>query len=153
MCLYNLASKNVSVCILFFFFFSSRRRHTRCALVTGVQTCALPIYPAWAAALSSPLQRMMYCDTVTYLPDDILVKVDRASMAVGLEVRSPLLDHRVIEFAWRLPHAMLRKDGDGKWPLRQLFDRHLPPAFRDRPKQGFAIPVADWLRSEEHTSE
>src|SRR3546814_12960270 len=67
-------------------------------------------------------------------------------MAVGLEVRSPLLDHRVIEFAWRLPHAMLRKDGDGKWPLRQLFDRHLPPAFRDRPKQGFAIPVADWLR-------
>src|SRR3546814_12259630 len=87
---------------------------------------------------------MMYRDAVTYLPDDILVKVDRASMAASLEVRSPLLDQRVIELAWRLPVEMLRRDGAGKWPLRQLFDRYLPSELRDRPKQGFAIPVPEW---------
>ncbi len=102
--------------------------------------------PASATTLCSPLRRMMYYDTLSYLPDDILVKVDRASMAVSLEVRAPLLDHRVIEQAWRLPASMLREDGDGKWPLRRLFDRYLPQTFRDRPKQGFAIPVAEWLR-------
>lgn len=102
--------------------------------------------PARAADLPDRLHRMMYRDTISYLPDDILVKVDRASMAASLEVRSPLLDHRVIELAWRLPASMLRQDGDGKWPLRQLFDRHLPRELRERPKQGFAIPVAEWLR-------
>src|SRR3546814_2611380 len=76
----------------------------------------------------------------------MLVKVDRASMAASLEVRSPWLDQRVIELAWRLPVEMLRRDGAGKWPLRQLFDRYLPSELRDRPKQGFAIPVAEWLR-------
>jgi asparagine synthase (glutamine-hydrolysing) len=89
---------------------------------------------------------MMYYDTVTYLPDDILVKLDRTSMAVSLEARVPLLDHRVVEFALRLsPEAKLRA-GCGKWLLRELFKRHLPPELADRPKQGFAIPLSDWLR-------
>lgn len=102
--------------------------------------------PAQASELANPLHRMMYRDTISYLPDDILVKVDRASMAVGLEVRAPLLDHRVIEMAWRMPPAMLNMDGRGKWPLRQLFDRYLPAEFRERPKQGFSVPIAEWLR-------
>lgn len=89
---------------------------------------------------------MMYYDTISYLPDDILVKVDRASMAVGLEVRAPLLDHRVVEHVWSLPRACKLRPPHGKWLLRRLFERHLPPALLRAPKQGFGIPLADWLR-------
>jgi asparagine synthase (glutamine-hydrolysing) len=91
-------------------------------------------------------ERMMLQDTVSYLPDDILTKVDRATMAVGLEARAPLLDHRVVEFAWRLPLALKIRGGTGKWLLRRLLARHLPPALFERPKQGFAVPLAAWLR-------
>lgn len=99
----------------------------------------------WANIGDFTLQ-MMYLDTLSYLPGDILVKVDRACMGVSLESRVPYLDHRVVEFAWRLPLSMKIRNGESKWILRQVLDRYVPRQMMDQPKSGFGIPIDRWLR-------
>jgi asparagine synthase (glutamine-hydrolysing) len=93
-----------------------------------------------------PVARMRYLDLATYLPGDILTKVDRASMATSLETRAPALDHRLVEWSFRVPSSLHLRDGKGKWLLRKILEKRVPRALFERPKTGFGVPVGEWLR-------
>lgn len=124
---------------------SINRDHAR---LTGRQSCSdgFEFRSIDAIAGLAPVDRMMALDSVHYLPGDILTKVDRATMAVGLESRVPMLDLDVMRLAWSLPSAFKLREGRTKWPLRQLLFRHVPQAMVERPKMGFGIPIGPWLR-------
>lgn len=115
-------------------------------VIDGVEPPTMLTGLAPVPDMLSNVERMMYLDIVSYLPDDILTKVDRAAMAVSLETRVPMLDHRIVEFAASLPLSIKRKDGQSKWPLRQLLYRHVPRSMIERPKMGFGVPIDNWLR-------
>ena len=128
-----------------------RRSHTHwpepeALMVDGREPRGAAWSPDLEAAVPDFIERMQLLDTLTYLPDDILTKVDRASMAVSLEVRVPLIDHRIFEAAWRLPPTFKRRGDAAKWILRGILARYVPEALIDRPKKGFSVPTADWLR-------
>ncbi len=126
-------------------------RHARCRRIQDYvlhakdTDCLLTNSNDWAV-VSNPIQGMMYVDFVTFLTDDILVKVDRASMSVSLEVRCPLLDTRLIGFAWSLPLSMRLHGDKGKIVLRKVLERYVPPELTERPKKGFAVPVSEWIK-------
>jgi len=114
-------------------------------LIDGSEPMVPLTDPAWLADIDELEPRMMQADIVSYLVDDIMVKVDRASMATSLEAREPLLDHRLIEFAFRLPTNMKLRGGTTKWLLREVLYRRVPKELMERPKQGFSIPIEQWL--------
>src|SRR5688572_24586971 len=127
--------------------FSSNWEQPRQVVIDGREPPAFHMTPENSQLLPEFAQRMMYLDFNTYLPDDILVKLDRASMATSLEGRVPFLDdHRVVEFAWRLPLHMKIRSGKGKWILRQILYQYIPQRMVERPKMGFGVPIDSWLR-------
>jgi asparagine synthase (glutamine-hydrolysing) len=126
--------------------FMSHWRDTAGVTLGSVEPPTALTDPQRWAQVDGLLAWMMYLDLVMYLPDDILVKVDRASMGVSLESRAPFLDHRVVEFAWRIPPGLRVRDGRGKWLLRQLLRRYVAQALVERPKMGFGVPIDHWLR-------
>jgi asparagine synthase (glutamine-hydrolysing) len=122
-----------------------REIETELVDVIGAQAPAVPVREQ-RPHVGSATELMMYLDAISFLPDDILAKVDRASMAVSLEAREPLLDHRVVEFAWSLPLSMKTRNTGGKWILRELLAKYLPSSLIGAGKQGFGLPINDWLR-------
>jgi asparagine synthase (glutamine-hydrolysing) len=126
--------------------FVSHWKRPNLLVKNGSEPVTLFTDPKRVLHTSDFMHDMMALDMVTYLPDEILVKVDRAAMGVSLETRVPMLDHRVVEFAWRLPSAMKVQDGQGKFILRQVLSRYLPQELINRPKMGFGVPIDSWLR-------
>jgi asparagine synthase (glutamine-hydrolysing) len=124
----------------------SHWEHPEAVVLGGQEEKRYPWIGTGNISFESFIENMQFLDTLTYLPDDILTKVDRASMAVGLEARVPLLDHRVVEFAWQLPLQMKIRHGKGKWLLRQVLNRYVPRELFERPKKGFGVPIGEWLR-------
>jgi len=120
----------------------------RTLLRTGNERAGLLEDPRLQTIVPNFVERMQYLDTLTYLPDDILTKVDRASMAVSLEARVPLLDHRLVAFSWSLPPELKLGNGAGKRLLRRVLDRYVPRQLIDRPKMGFSVPIQAWLRTD-----
>jgi asparagine synthase (glutamine-hydrolysing) len=145
--LYKLAStlEADSVEQMYVSFVSNWKRPLELVRGATEPTCVLTDPTRWAN-LDSSTRRIMFLDLVSYLPDDILVKVDRASMGVSLESRAPFLDHRVVELAARIPLALNLRHRHGKWPVRKVLERYVPPSLTERPKHGFGIPLLSWLR-------
>ncbi len=117
-------------------------------VINSMEPSSNLIQHPWLTRHKDFTHQMMYFDLINYLPNDILTKVDRASMGVGLEARVPLLDHRIVEFAWRLPLSMKIKGGQGKWIFRKVLELYVPRQLFNRPKTGFAIPIDTWLRTD-----
>jgi asparagine synthase (glutamine-hydrolysing) len=126
----------------------SHWKHPHEVVIGGQEPLTALIDPTQWPRVPDFTHRMMHLDMETYLPGDILVKVDRAAMGVSLEGRIPLLDQHVMEFAWRVPLSMKIKNGKGKWLLRQVLYKHVPEKMIDRPKMGFSVPIGEWLRGE-----
>jgi asparagine synthase (glutamine-hydrolysing) len=146
--LHNLAERLATVGNSDELFYSlvSEWRDTQAVVIGGTEPATLLTQPEHWPALPEVEHRMMYLDTMTYLSDDILVKVDRAAMGTSLETRAPFLDQKVVELAWRLPLDMKLRHGQGKWALRQILYKYVPQKLVERPKQGFGVPLAAWLR-------
>jgi asparagine synthase (glutamine-hydrolysing) len=126
----------------------SQWAHPEAVARSGARGLHLPADRQPPARIDGFARRAMAVDTRNYLPDDVLTKVDRAAMGVSLEARAPFLDRKVLDFAWRLPMEMKITGGRGKHILRRVLDRHVPRALIERPKQGFAVPVGRWMRTE-----
>ncbi|MCF8095111.1 MAG: asparagine synthase (glutamine-hydrolyzing) [Desulfobacteraceae bacterium] len=130
----------------FYNYLLSKWKNPQDIVVGGNEPATLFDIIARSEAFSDKDRAMLYMDAMTYLPDDILVKVDRAAMRESLETRIPLLDHRIVEFAWRLPNRFRWQNNFSKWALRQVLYKYVPPKLMDRPKKGFALPIGDWIR-------
>ena len=117
-------------------------------LISGTEEKGMIWENNFESYITEYVERLKLLDTLTYLPDDILTKVDRSSMAVSLEVRVPILDHRIVEFSWTLPKKIQIKKNQSKWILRQVLKKYIPEKFFERPKMGFGVPIDSWLRND-----